>query len=282
LHKARKRAFEVDSPTSKDPETPAPRKNIRLTGEFESEPRSEREERTITYDEVYQGGKARHKHAMFQSPLGEPGKWYIVKCEAEDHTVHFGGPERALHGAAKHLSGKYHQLSRSHRNAIELLGWEVLGCDAEKAEANNLAMEKALSHGYVPVNMKFPLTATGATPRRSIGGAASPRERGSPPGPGITRPKDGHLYYAWWPRDSKYYLCMVLPWGDTDSYGLPELYRGIAGLGLLDEKDVDLPECYKYDDDSEPSVIVGWSEGYEDGGPLEAQRLFPVLFFHPP
>ena len=251
--------------------------------------------RKITFEEVYQDGKAKQKHSIITHSSVPPGTWFILKCECDDHVVHFGPPKSALIGAAKHLNTDYHQLTRSHKDAIEHLGWEVLGCDQEKATANNAAFEQALRQGYIPVNTRHHNARKWFDGAGKADYAKSPVESelaragkvalanaSSTKNTPITRAKGGELYYAWWPGDEKYYLCMIMPWDNSQDFGLKELQQGIHGLGLLDKKQTHVPGCYNIDCDLEPPQIVGWSEGYEDGGPRESKRVFPALFFHTP
>lgn len=248
--------------------------------------------RKITFEDVYQDGKAEQKHAILTHPAVPPGTWFILKCECDDHIVHFGPPKSALHGACKHMNTNYHQLTRSHKDAIEHLGWEVVGCNSEKVATNNTVFEQALRQGYVPVNTRH--TSTRKWLDAGIAHAKSPVEPDqakSTPTKGakasikdapITQAKGGELYYAWWPGDEKYYLCMIMPWDNSQDFGLKELGQGIHGLGLLDKKQTRVPKCYNIDCDLDPPQIVGWSEGYENGGPKETKRVFPALFFHTP
>lgn len=239
--------------------------------------------RTVNFEDVYQGGKAFHKHAIVTLTPYYPGRWYIVKCECDNHTVHFGGANSALQGAAKHLNGRYHGMERSYKAAIDFLGWEVQGCDFEKAALNNAAMDEALKQGYVPLS-----TLTGAG-RKSNGSHFSTLERNvseSIPPPvsnvSIAHAVGGELYYAWWPHDGKYYLSMIIPWENSRDFGLQELGRGIGGLGLLNKKRTRVPKCYSVDYKSDPPRITNWNTGYEDDGTKVSKRHFPTLFFHPP
>lgn len=257
------------------------------------------ESRKLTFEEVYQDGNAEHKHAIITHSCVPPGTWFILKCECDDHVVHFGPPKSALIGASKHLDTGYHKLTRSRKDAIEHLGWEVLGCDHEKATTNNAAFEQALRQGYIPVNTrhnsnrkwfggagtsyaKAPVESDPAKSTPVKAGKVEPANASPTKNAPVIRPKGGELYYAWWQDDEKYYLCMIMPWDNSQDFGLNELRQGIHGLGLLDKKQTRVPKCYNIDCDLEPPRIVGWSEGYEDGGPKESKRVYPALFFHTP
>jgi hypothetical protein len=86
------------------------------------------------------------------------------------------------------------------------------------------------------------------------------------PGRVITRPDPGSLYYAHWPEDGKFYLVQVLGW------------ENLGGHGLF--ADGMRPSCYVVDTKKE--CIKDWAERYEDGGTLENDREFPVLFLQEP
>ncbi|MBE3043586.1 hypothetical protein IMZ48_13650, partial [Candidatus Bathyarchaeota archaeon] len=219
--------------------------------------------RTITFDEIYQGGKAKHKHAILTQNPVPAGKYYMLKCECDDHTVHFGGYKSALQGAAKHLDIPFHQLPRSYQAALDHLGYEVLGCDPAKQAANNEVFEKALREGYIPHNTR--------TTRKSFGNYGTPQTKAAPPAvepttsstTRITRPRGGELYYAWWKDDNKFYLCMIIPWDNDRDFGLTEIRKGLHGLGLFGVKLTKVPKCYNINCDLDPPKIVGWAEGYE-------------------
>ena len=92
----------------------------------------------------------------------------------------------------------------------------------------------------------------------------------------------GKLYYLRWPNDGMLYLCLIVPWHRDNArrLGIPVLHHGIKSLGLLDRRQVTLPECYIID--RRKGTITGWAEGYENGGPRESEREFPGLFFDKP
>ncbi|TGJ81629.1 hypothetical protein E0Z10_g7108 [Xylaria hypoxylon] len=71
---------------------------------------------------------------------------------------------------------------------------------------------------------------------------------------------------------------MILGWDDQKRGGIE---KSLVGTGLLDKQESSLPSCYvyKYTEGSTNSAIVGWSTGFEDGGPRVKDRKFPVMFF---
>ncbi|KAI0008366.1 hypothetical protein F4779DRAFT_587397 [Xylariaceae sp. FL0662B] len=92
-------------------------------------------ERTISFDEVYQNGKAERIDTIIEWPPHK-NKWYILKCE--QHHLRF--TDRPIQGAAKHLNGRSHGLpDRNWGKAIEMLGYLVIGCTRDLAEVNNQA-----------------------------------------------------------------------------------------------------------------------------------------------
>jgi hypothetical protein len=100
--------------------------------------------KTITFDEVYQNGQAKHKDTIIESPPNSR-QWYILKCEA--HHLRFN--QRPLQGAAKHLTGRLHGHPVRDRNvALEMFGYRVIDCNEQLAELNNQAVDNAYANGY--------------------------------------------------------------------------------------------------------------------------------------
>ncbi|ROT42659.1 hypothetical protein SODALDRAFT_20525 [Sodiomyces alkalinus F11] len=264
-------------------------------------------ERTVTYDEVYQDGKAKYKHAI----LGWEGQWYILKCE--EHGVHFR--MQAINAAMKHLDSEAHgKLKRYSDRAVRMLGYRVLGCNEELAEKHNAIVKEAFENGYTPLGMnmkgrcKQPETQDSAVPG-APGATSLPTATGMLPISGnaqalegksaivaanpsrvaqkhankhmqkglgiITNPRAGELYFAT-PRTkpgerTRRYVVMILAWKDLTPCG----YGGttLGSLSLL--RDAHRQACYRYDQDG----IARWAPGYEDGGKSVKNRFFPVLWF---
>lgn len=134
--------------------------------------------RTISFDEVYQHGEAKFKHTIVEYPKNN-GRYYILKCE--EHGVHFNA--NPLHGAAKHLASAQHgNMSKERTQAVQVLGYEVVGCTPEKVKLNNSAVQEALTNGYKPLNMNhmrksdrrsLVVDATSAAARPEQGGSAN-------------------------------------------------------------------------------------------------------------
>lgn len=85
---------------------------------------------------------------------------------------------------------------------------------------------------------------------------------------GISSPNEGQLYTGSWSSKSSYGV-MVLPW--EKACGKIPLVKDTI---LVKEK---IPCCYMVDE--EAKNIKGWAPGYENGGDLEQERLFPVVYF---
>lgn len=254
--------------------------------------------RTITFNEVFQDGKAKHKHAIIREKEGDR-HWYILKCECAHHILHFGGHRGALRGAAQHLGNK-HGLGCKHGVALEQLGWRVVDCNEALAKMNNRALEQALAKGYKPLNTLREARPPLNSDRPDNEPLTNEPSTNGPPAnelPAddeadltwrnefrdvfhnrlITRPEVGGLYYVFWPADQKFFLAMVLGWDGSPDCGLPEAAGGLDSLGLLDGKKVQIPYCY--DINWMERRIQGWAEGFQDGRHLEDDREFPVLFF---
>lgn len=259
----------------------------------------------ISFDEVYQDGKAKYKHMIQQWPAGS-NKYYILRCD--EHGVHFN--KNPLAGAAKHLASLQHGHQSKERSlAIKLLGIRITDCDHEKMERNNKVAGEAFDEGYKALNVNmmsraerrslgivpgspaaanFKLTGetsqdgsvgnlqATATPHgvreRAPSSATYPAPSPTKPGEAVLRPTPGELYLGWWAQEKKKYAVLLLPWlsADLRDAGLPG--KTLESEGLTS---IGVPPCFRV----EHGRITGWSPGYEDGGHLEARRKFPVMYF---
>src|ERR1700709_1412728 len=76
------------------------RKRPRADDPGSSRPRKMRKKgRTIDFQDVFQSGRADHKHTIVEFPK-DADKWYILRCDV--HKMHFG--QSPILGAAKHLA----------------------------------------------------------------------------------------------------------------------------------------------------------------------------------
>ncbi|KAI1276963.1 hypothetical protein F5Y07DRAFT_364618 [Xylaria sp. FL0933] len=261
--------------------------------------------RTVTFDEVYRNGQAKHKDTIVEYPQG-CNQWYILKCE--EHAIRFN--RNPIPGAAKHLNGRLHgYTSRSSAKAIQMLGYQVIDCNAQLADLNNTAVNQAYANGYRPISIinpehkkSRPKQITTSDSCRKIDATSiqqgegvpsqtntlesnrctpSQRASGTPQMDSreiITNPKAFHVYYCFWSADRSFYPVMILGWDDQRPGGLE---HGLGYTGLLDKKQSNVPSCYIYKDPESATnaAIAGWSPGFEDGGPKVTQRKFPVMFF---
>ncbi|OTA56693.1 hypothetical protein K449DRAFT_159990 [Hypoxylon sp. EC38] len=268
-------------------------------------------ERTITFDEVYQGGKAKHKDTIVEWPVGSK-RWYILKCEK--HGLRF--TKNAIQGAAKHLSGLNHGFpDRNREVALRTLGYLVVDCNESLAKLNNSVAEEAYANGYKPPSsksknraskgretqekerrelLKSSLSDTVSSVRASSQGVeltpetseiegvlelGTPSSHQKPANPwnGTTHPKTFHVYYGHWKvnlhrKDDRIYPVMILGWDNQNGSGLKD--TDLNATGLL-KKNAQPPNCYIYDSNR----IIDWAPGFEDGGPKVRSRKFPVMFF---
>ncbi|KAI0450816.1 hypothetical protein F5B21DRAFT_489243 [Xylaria acuta] len=271
--------------------------------------------RTISFDEVYQNGQAKHKDTIIEFPPNSR-QWYIVKCE--EHDMRFG--PRPLMGAAKHLNGRLHGgLEKNWPLALKMLGYRVIDCTKELATLNNEAVNNAFANGYKPVSIINPEKKTkrkrksrivigaareisenashgtdptaipfrgSGTSHTSIGckSTSSPfgkRRKAQQKSPTeiITNPKTFHIYYCFWKPHRCLYPVMILAWDDQRPGGLE---HDLVSTGLLD-KNSNPPNCYIYKDtdSGKNKAIAGWAPGFQDGGLKVNQRKFPAMFFDP-
>ncbi|KAK3292376.1 uncharacterized protein B0H64DRAFT_419673 [Chaetomium fimeti] len=241
----------------------------------------ERVERTVTFDQVHgtPGKPAQYNHVIVQYPP-TTGDFYILRCD--EHGVHFG--EHPLRGAAKHLASAQHGfMSKAHATAIETLGHRVVDCTKERANQNNQVALKAFKDGYKAFNANN-LSQTrraelGYPPLDPLNSqkAAQHRKRMA----GIVNPLPCRFYVSTG-GDLKYPV-LILPWDDISPAGL---MGTLADTGIFRETSEDgrplgvpkPPKCYVYREvDGRIAGIKSWAKGYEDGGPLERKREFPVL-----
>ncbi|KAG6361260.1 hypothetical protein INS49_009484 [Diaporthe citri] len=248
-----------------------------------------RVQRTISFAEVYQDGKAQFKHQIFEYKTGS-GNWYIVKCD--EHGVHFkfGNP---VHGAAKHVHSPQHDMQpKTHDLAIEICGYLVTDCNAELAKLNNDEYQRAVAEdGYEPYNRNL-LTKEGRQrtdnhkkqPKTEREGgeihvngdltSSKPHKvREQKPAASITVPKDCHFYQGLWQSNKKWYSLVVLPIrpdGSLREVGLKERFQELPLMQTV-------PKCYRVDRVS--LQIKGWQPAYEDGEAKAKKREYPVMFF---
>ncbi|KAH7029665.1 uncharacterized protein B0I36DRAFT_350501 [Microdochium trichocladiopsis] len=251
-------------------------------------------DRTITFDEV--ANNQMHYDTIVEYPPG-CGNYYILFCK--EHSVHFKY-KLPIGGAAKHLFSPLHgEPKKSWPRAVELLGYLVTGCNDQLKTEHNRKVEKKFESGHIPQNQrskflppKKPPQAkppappaakaqmqTPSTPKPSAPAPGDrPKDITTPPSAwanGIFYPKTFHIYQAKWGtgNGATHYPVMILDWDSQADSGL----GGTLNDTQLLDAGGDPPGCYQYDQPVEK--IIGWEDGYEDGGPKVASRKFPVLFF---
>ncbi|KAK3349600.1 hypothetical protein B0T25DRAFT_519784 [Lasiosphaeria hispida] len=242
--------------------------------------------KTISFDEVYNGGNAKYKHMIVEHPPNS-GDYFILKCD--EHGVHFN--TNPLAGAAKHVHSAQHgNLSKERAQAVELLGHLVFDCDSELARKNNDWVTESFKAGYVAMNqnnwskaerLSLGLSAEPAkgpkAPVQHPAGKGSSRDAPSSSAStpykrftGITNPIPGNLYLGYWTEENRNYPIIVLPWGALQNAGMA---GSLSDTGLLARA----PKCYTIDPAT--GEISGWAKGYEDGGKRVKEREFPIKYF---
>ena len=232
--------------------------------------------RTITFDEVFDNGNAKHKHFIVEYPP-HGGKFYILRCD--QHGVHFNA--NPLAGAAKHLHSAQHgNMTKERAQAVDLLGYLVLDCTTELANKNNELFKKVCQDGSYKIfnmnqlsksmrrSMGYPDDLEPGPPKAANDGNLAPllpRNSRATQFRGITNAEPGELYLAYWKKDKKYYAVMVLPWGSLEKAGMG---GSLSTTGLLQKA----PACYIVD--TLTQQIAGWNTEVP-----ETKREFPVLYF---
>ncbi|KAK1751293.1 hypothetical protein QBC47DRAFT_80587 [Echria macrotheca] len=247
------------------------------------------DQRTISFDEVYGNGKPRYRHMIVEHPRDSRG-WYIIRCDMCG--IHFNN--KPIQGGGKHIDGVQHgHQSRTATNVVAHLGFYVLGCDAEKARLNNDAFIKALREGYVPLSQQTTskherISSTGdpggeedagdqqktARPSSTAAASAAQAHHGvkGKPFEGITDPKVGNIYRAYYRGTRHTYPALLLPLGSFGSVG-------VAGDIHKMDHDSKAPKCYRR---TTGGRILGWADGYADGGARVRDRSFPVMWLDRP
>ncbi|KAI1098366.1 hypothetical protein F4804DRAFT_338281 [Jackrogersella minutella] len=285
--------------------------SLRTPASTPSTENTHHQERTITFNEVYQNGNAKHKDTIVEWPINSR-KWYILKCE--EHSLRF--TRNSVQGAAQHLNGNGHGFPDRNRDlAVKTLGYLVLDCTKGLAKLNNQIAEEAYASGYrppgsglkrrrddspqnqqvvgqdpiKPSSYRADSLAPGLTKRMistlkkpvaKARQALSTQSSQKSPGlrGGITHPKTFHIYYGNWKATdnqeerNQIYPVMILGWDHQNGSGLKDL--DLNNTGLIKKKNQP-PSCYIYDSNK----IIGWAPGYEDGGSKVRWRKFPVMFF---
>lgn len=224
----------------------------------------------IEFDELYQGGNARFKHqiVLYRS------EFYILRCD--ECPMHFS--EKPINGAAAHINrGDHGKLSRKFPIAIQACGIKVLNCNLERQRANNEAYDAALDNGYVPRNNPQAARKR-AAPQQEAATASKTRHRKPRTEDGLVlNPVPGEIYIAHW-TEYKQDGVIVLPRGDA--FGDPNFADvELAGSSLAEDTDLlhTVPECYRTCPDT--GKLIGWQDGYEDGGERVCDRWYPVMRF---
>ncbi|KAF4944999.1 hypothetical protein FGADI_12258 [Fusarium gaditjirri] len=206
------------------------------------------EERVIEFDQVFQDGEAQTKYIIVQHPP-ETGHWYILECKQHDKHFH----KDPIRGASRHLTGQDHGLNGEHSFVVKMLGTRVLHCNDVLAAMNNRIARES-----------FPQVAKETTQWMVHGRPMLPKDYRAQGCEVI--PVAGEIYAAKFPKDRHPYPVLVLPWTAFDHFPwMKQLLR-------------DTPSCYVFDKkvDKYPR---GWAKGYEDGGHMLKNRVYPVVFF---
>ncbi|KAH7141970.1 hypothetical protein EDB81DRAFT_653762, partial [Dactylonectria macrodidyma] len=235
-------------------------------------PSASTEESVVDFYQVFQDGNAQVKYLIAQHPP-KTGEWYILECKK--HRKHF--INNPVLGAAKHLAGHGHRLTKEHSLAVRTLGTRVLNCNAALAEKNNDVARKFFNMGLgFPPRSRDSNRGTRPHPENGVERdrplhdhgeqIRSQESSGTSIPEGVLIPVVGEIYAAHYPRFRFLYPVLVLPWA---SFGH---FKWKASLLRI------TPPCYLFDKklDIYPR---GWAKGYEDGGPFVSQRQYPVIYF---
>ncbi|KAG5810074.1 hypothetical protein H9Q74_014103 [Fusarium xylarioides] len=190
-------------------------------------------ERTIAFDKVYQGGKARWKYRIVKIK----GLCYVFGCEK--HEKHFC-KENPLQAAMSHLKGKGHSCKRSNATqALRSLGTQVLPCTDQDLKLNNDAADCYLAEQEEKKK------------RRKASTMNLPQA-----------PQTGEIYMAWFGDDDNGYWVhafLVMPFFPRPGDGMD--IRSVTESDL----NKDIPPCYKLN-----GTLDGydWTDDYDENGKI--------------
>ncbi|KAL5627073.1 hypothetical protein FOBRF1_001416 [Fusarium oxysporum] len=199
-------------------------------------------EKTIPFDEVYQGGKARWKYRIVK--VDE--LYYVFGCKK--HDKHFC-KENPLQAAMSHLKGKGHPNKRSTiTQAFRSLGTQVVECNDDDLKLNNKAADCYLAEQEEKKERRKASTKNFAH-----------------------APQTGEIYMAWFGDDDKghcLHAFLVIPFFPRPGDGMD--------IQSVTESDlrVDIPACYKL---NETTGGYDWAEGYEEHGKHANYREYPIM-----
>ncbi|KAF4463417.1 hypothetical protein FALBO_9762 [Fusarium albosuccineum] len=234
------------------------------------------ENRSISFDEVFQDGKARVKQIIIQFPDGD-GPWFILRCDEHDHNFMYP-PFRS---AADHLRSRNHgwQGNPSDVAIVKQFGIEVLNCNTELARKNNSAFfragQRSVKRSVTDIADGMPEQQTSGSKRpklttRDYSRTGVRRQTKQKRREGTVNLAPGRIYLAYREMSRDWVPALLLPhFGLEGEIGIPVT---LESLGLINR----LPPCYEYDLGTKD---LRWKPGYEDGGPHTTEREFPVMYF---
>ena len=251
----------------------------------------------IDFDEVFQGG---NRYYIVEFPK-DTGAWYILRCD----TCKMIFRKEPLSGVRHHLKAKAHgpAIRKDNYAAVSTCGIRVLRCDAEKAAKNNKLFKDATMPDTGNKHTGAAKANAAGRKRRALRPSTANQDKPEderydidelddeddpvpqPDGTsgdqsqvfkGIVDPVAGQVYKAYHAREGSWYAVVVL-----DIYDLTILSisgGSILSTRLVNDEEVEIPECYQVDGDLRQ--ICGFKDGFEHDGAFRQQRSFPCIFLH--
>ncbi|KAF4948558.1 hypothetical protein FGADI_9553 [Fusarium gaditjirri] len=199
-------------------------------------------ERTISFGEVFQDGKARWKYRIVKIDA----LYYVFGCKK--HDKHFC-KENPLQAAMSHLKGKGHPNKRSNiTQAIRSLGIQVVDCDDDSLKRNNKVADLYITEQEQKKERR----------------KASSKDFAH-------APQTHEIYMAWFGDDDQGYCLhafLVIPFFPRPGDGMD--IQSVTESNL----NVDIPACYKL---NETTGGYDWAEGYEEHGKYANNRVYPIM-----
>lgn len=254
----------------------------------------------ITFDDVFQGGKADPKDIIVEFPR-QSGAFYILRCNECD--IPPFAPTAPLRAAAKHLDSPRHgNLDRFNETAINHLGIRVLHCTTELAEENNEAYRRWLTVHDPERGKRLLKTEETHKPSKRKGGSdtqmrsdstlsdsedawlsdyntlskrPSKRRRMARIDPGAIR--GGSMLCASNSKSIHDDVVVILPmfedWPDYKS----EVLQTPHDLGWWDSDVPPSPvDCIEFDPDTH--LPIRWMRDFRNDGAKVQERFYPAVF----
>ncbi|KAG5933615.1 hypothetical protein E4U53_000931 [Claviceps sorghi] len=202
----------------------------------------------IHFDKLYKDNRIIFASRMYELTCSN---FYILRCK--DHRIFF--QQSPMGELRDHGCRHVKRCFALHNNVLDCFGVRIRGCTEKQAKEYDEVAKLYLdgkSYHLIRRLMKLPRPQT-------------PIDSGNDHRSHVIRPVVGGMYLINLPVSGASYAAIILPYGHFGSIGLP---HDIVDSELL----------YDYRRDSH--IYYRWAKGYEDDGPCEKFREYPIFVFN--